>query len=1117
MNIDYLAYEDVDMIFFDVEHISDEEYLKCVNVMKNQCTNDFCFVNVKDSFEYSMVLDDETNEHTIFCSPEDFVRCCKMYNTCAIFSKDLFFWAYPESYFVNFSFIESPEDLEEQLPYQTMISHAPTSFHVAITLFLQNRLPINSEDTKDAMAALNQTFFFTLSEQNGNLVDVKEILPKVPIGELKETLLNTTRNFHYQNYEFVERFIKIYYPHEENYELPIDAHKDRILRAIEEYDVTMITADTGAGKSTRVPLFLHEKYPEDTIVCTQPRRLACTSVAKRVANSIGTKIGSLVGYAMRGDVHIGDSSKMIFYTTGYFNSYLKGVQDCMIDYLFIDEVHERSLDVDILLYNAITLLKEKRVRKVILLSATLESKIFTRYFSKHGFSVSNTLNVGALRYPIDRYFIDDIDKHVEFAPQHSNYEEYFFNLIQSNEGPYHSLGHVTACIGAIINKYQNPGDDWLIFVPGITYLHDVQETLTYLIDNGVFKAELHFLHSLLVDRDTVRQFSEPCDENTFRIFIATDIAESSITFPDLKYVINTGWQKEVRYSNITESNLLSTNACTRASSIQREGRCGRVRPGVVFHLFSKRIFEQSRAFRKSEIHMVSLEKIVYESLSFAAFYNISPAKFIEQLIDPPKREEYNKMINILKNKAALSLVNGKLCTTVIGKLAADLDICANEAHFLLMAAPLGYLYEAIVILGIIQSKGVYFDAYMNMVRDRASFNRVHGRFQGLHHNLPHFSAVSNRLVLSDIITHYNMYQEYLDQRVQSKHKFCNANGISQGNLNSLHTNINSFIHKLVKTNENLKIRRTRILSTKALNHLTFLLTYCFYAKIYSIKRNNLPHSFTLNASSKENLLEFVEAEHFPTQFRPKHVENKFDSIIVETNKKNNSSWFSASYWYLLNKHPLILYNDELIYTKPLPYQQFKVKSLFGYFNENEDHLNAHSSIINHYSAVDCDMLAFHRENNFSVGMLHPIYKLDIEKTTRMTNFFAHFIVNEEQDDLLIRMRSFFIENWSNDDFTPNSQLISLFEELLDNIVGPSLTPILIDDEKSENQKKGKESLNQEIILKKSDKSMNVATRLKSSVFDNSNSQSKSKSKTDQSFQNTTKKSTRSKAKRRNIE
>ncbi|MGL1932868.1 MAG: ATP-dependent RNA helicase HrpA [Desulfotalea sp.] len=438
--------------------------------------------------------------------------------------------------------------------------------------------------------------------------------------------------------------------------LPIDEHKSEIIEAIRANQVVVIAGDTGSGKTTRIPQFCLELTDNDEnkiIGCTQPRRLAATSVAARVGEEVGDL--SLVSYKIRFHDHTNKNTKIKFMTDGVLLAETKNDRSLSkYSILILDEAHERNLNIDFLLGYLKTLLKKRPDLKLIITSATID----TISFSKHFYNAP-IISIEGRTYPVE----------VRYEPLKEDDEDY--------------LEHCTRTVNKIF-QMERPADT-LIFLPTEK---DIRSCCDELAKNQP-NAEILPLFGRLQGSDQAKIF-RPCPTGKIaKIVVATNVAETSLTVPGIRYVIDSGLARMTYYNVRSKTTSLPVQKVSRASCDQRKGRCGRVGPGICIRLFSEDDFNNRDEFTLPEIQRANLAEVLLQMSSL----NLGdPNKF--PFIDPPARNVVRDGYTLLRELGALN-ENFKL--TSRGRIMANLPIDPCISRLLIEALDNNCLKEVKIL------------------------------------------------------------------------------------------------------------------------------------------------------------------------------------------------------------------------------------------------------------------------------------------------------------------------------------------------------------------------------------------------------------------------------------
>ncbi|WP_454255664.1 ATP-dependent RNA helicase HrpA [Pseudomonas sp. Marseille-Q8238] len=457
--------------------------------------------------------------------------------------------------------------------------------------------------------------------------------------------------------------------------LPIAAKRDEIKAALEKHQVLVIAGETGSGKTTQLPKICLEigRGQHGLIGHTQPRRLAARSVATRVAEEIGTPLGELVGYQVRFEDQSKDSTLIKLMTDGILlaetqhDRYLE-----KYDTIIVDEAHERSLNIDFLLGYLKTLLPRRPDLKVIITSATIDLERFSKHFGGAGLPDAPIVEVSGRTYPVDTWYRP-------LAAEVDEEGESLLDDLTVDQAILATLDEIAAHEKA---EGKRPGDV-LIFLPGEREIRDAAEVLR--------KANLRFtevlpLYARLTPAEQQKIFASMAGR---KIVLATNVAETSLTVPGIRYVIDSGTARISRYSYRAKVQRLPIEAISQASANQRKGRCGRVEPGICVRLYSEDDFLGRPAFTDPEILRTNLAAVILQMLHLR-LGSIEAFPFIE----PPDGKAISDGFTLLQE---LSAVNREGQLTPLGRQLARLPIDPRLGRMVLEAAKLGSLDEILIV------------------------------------------------------------------------------------------------------------------------------------------------------------------------------------------------------------------------------------------------------------------------------------------------------------------------------------------------------------------------------------------------------------------------------------
>ena len=456
-------------------------------------------------------------------------------------------------------------------------------------------------------------------------------------------------------------------------QLPIVAQKEVVVQAIRRNQVIIVAGETGSGKSTQIPKMCLEagRGRKGMIGCTQPRRIAATSLAGRVAEEMGGRCGELVGYKIRFKDEVGKATRIKFMTDGVLLAETQ--RDNLLrryDTIIVDEAHERSLNVDFLLGLLRGLLERRPDLKVIITSATLDTEKFT-----HHFSSAPLIEVPGRTYPVELMYRAD-DTEAEGGEE---------------------AGHVEQAVDAVLTiRRQDRSGDMLIFMPTE---RDITETCTLLAkrlqDRGpagglpVSQGMLPLILPLFgrLARGDQQRIFQPAKQQ--KIVVATNIAETSLTVPGIRYVIDSGLARLTMYNPRARTTKMPVMPISKASADQRMGRCGRVGPGVCIRLYSEEAYEARAQFTTPEILRSNLAEVILRMLSLRLG---DPREF--PFIDKPSARAIRDGYALLRELGAID-ADDKLSKR--GKIMARLPLDPQIARMILQAREENGLAEVLVI------------------------------------------------------------------------------------------------------------------------------------------------------------------------------------------------------------------------------------------------------------------------------------------------------------------------------------------------------------------------------------------------------------------------------------
>ena len=543
--------------------------------------------------------------------------------------------------------------------------------------------------------------------------------------------------------------------------LPIYKHKNEIVNLIKNSNINIIIimGETGCGKTTQVPKIIYENCPlENKMICiTQPRRIATISISQRVAEEMNTKLGDLVGYSVRFKEKMSNKTKIKFVTDGML------VRECILDkqlskykYIILDEIHERSIHTDILMMICKDLIinKKRKDLKIIIMSATLNPKKYMDYFN------TNTLvKIEGRRYPVKVYNISE--------EENNNNKN---NLINKNikENDYYDLisKYIDRCLNCILqiilsDEEEKKHGDILVFLPGQEDIEDLQELLLNKkeeIINEFPEKKIEFkilpLFGSLPSNQQMKIFrplKNKFGKNIRKIILSTNIAETSLTIKNIKFVIDSGFFKMRKFYPKLNIDTLKITPISKNSALQRSGRTGRESSGNCYRLYTQKEYNNFTENTEPEIQRINLRNISLQlfSIGYNDFNNID-------FIDKPPKENFNNAYEELISLGAIENdENHKI--TEFGKKMSILPMDPIYSIILINALNNEYneVFEDIVsIISILQSDNIFYN--QNSKKEIIEKKRE-----------KYIDSCSDHLTLR------NIFKEY--KNTNNKEQFCKEN------------------------------------------------------------------------------------------------------------------------------------------------------------------------------------------------------------------------------------------------------------------------------------------------------------------------------------------------------
>ncbi|KZT74762.1 P-loop containing nucleoside triphosphate hydrolase protein [Daedalea quercina L-15889] len=621
-------------------------------------------------------------------------------------------------------------------------------------------------------------------------------------------------------------------------QLPIAEYRNDIVEALETYQVLVLSGETGCGKSTQVPSFILEDHlsrgKHCKIYCTEPRRISAISLAQRVSRELGEPagavgtVGSVVGYSIRLESNISFRTRLAYVTNGIALRMLEGGsgqggQGTAFDeitHIIIDEVHERTIESDFLLIVLKSLLRERPDLKVILMSATVEAEKISDYFGG-----APVFYVPGRTFPVDvRYLEDAVEltqwkitegspyarrgndkfswsrarnewsediapadddddettqENVKLEKRYSALTTNTINLLDERLVPFDLIVRLLERVCHEDAAYASYSSAVLVFMPGMA---EIRRLTDLLLEHPVFGSEDHFwvypLHSTISSEQQGAVFDIP-PAGIRKIVIATNIAETGITIPDITCVIDTGKHREMRFDEKRQISRLVETFIAKSNAAQRRGRAGRVQAGLCFHLFTKIRHDTKLAPHPDpEMMRLSLSDLALRIKIMKVRLGTSIEDVLSRALDPPLPVNIQRAVSALVEVRALTPSEE---ITPMGRLLSKLPTDVHLGKFLLIATLFRCLDPALTIAAALNAKSPFVTPMgLEQAADRAK--------------------MSFRVENSDFLTIHNAFASWrracANGQLQAR-KFCKECFLSYQNLQQIEEIRQQFLGYLV--------------------------------------------------------------------------------------------------------------------------------------------------------------------------------------------------------------------------------------------------------------------------------------------------------------------------------
>ncbi|KAJ5803232.1 uncharacterized protein N7503_005682 [Penicillium pulvis] len=566
-----------------------------------------------------------------------------------------------------------------------------------------------------------------------------------------------------------------------------------IVEAVNSHQVTIISGETGSGKSTQSVQFVLDDMIQRglggaaNIICTQPRRISALGLADRVSDERCSTVGDEVGYVIRGESKAKQgATKITFVTTGVLLRRIQSGGDADgnvassladVSHVVVDEVHERSLDTDFLLALLRDVLKHRKDLKVILMSATLDANIFMSYFG--GSKSVGLVNIPGRTFPVEDYYLDDVIRDTGFAPELNEWDEDMEPSPQEEM----TLGKALRSVGMGINYDliastvqfidaelgDHPGGI-LIFLPGTM---EIERCLTAI--KRIPNMHPLPLHASLLPAEQRRVFQSP-PRGKRKVIAATNVAETSITIEDVVAVIDTGRVKETSYDPKDNMVRLQEVWASQAACKQRRGRAGRVRAGTCYKLYTRKAESNMAPRPDPEIRRVPLEQLCLSVKSMKGIEDV--ATFLANTITPPESIAVEGALNFLHRVGALD--HNRL--TALGRYLSMIPADLRCAKLMIYGSIFGCMEPCLTVAAILTVKSPFVSPREK--RDEADAVK----------------ATFSRPGDGDLLTDLSAYQAWSERARTQGHwqsqSWCGMNFLSHQTLRDISSNRAQFVTSL---------------------------------------------------------------------------------------------------------------------------------------------------------------------------------------------------------------------------------------------------------------------------------------------------------------------------------
>ncbi|MCO5585245.1 hypothetical protein L7F22_039178 [Adiantum nelumboides] len=669
-------------------------------------------------------------------------------------------------------------------------------------------------------------------------------------------------------------------------QLPAMASSHDIISLLDQHRLLIIAGETGCGKTTQCPQFVLDNMIESgkgslcNIIVTQPRRLSAMGVASRVSQERCEELNGqgLIGYAIRGESKSGRNTKLLFTTTGVLLRRLSTNDPDLrgISHVFVDEVHERGVDSDLLLIELREVLKRNSTLRVVLMSATIERETFISYFND-----VPTMDIPGRTFPVQDYYLEDVRAMLGQNDHNQEVEEEEDGkLRKKNQGiDYDLIGQTVDMICKRADQKKDKDGGILVFLPGVGEIRQAIESIETAVSRPV---DVFPLHANLSPEDQRKVFKKP-RSGSRKVVVSTNVAETSITIDDIVYVVDIGLVKETRYDVQTGLTKLVETRCSKANARQRRGRAGRVRPGECFKLFTRGT-EQYRMEDQQipEMRRMSLENLIL-SVKALKGDSVPVQSYLLSAISPPSLDAIEQAVQLLSDMNVL--VSEQQHLTALGKHLSLLPLDVRLGKLLILSCVFRCLRPMLTAAAILSCKPLFNAPFEK--RQEASKARKQLNFGS-----------------SDILTDVNAYHQWLSMRKSGSsnaeiRSWCDDHFISPSALRDISSTRQDLLANLIemglvsaqyRTEQNSSILSLLDRNSEHINLQRALLLAALYPSVVRIAHPQAKYDKAIGGAvereAEAKQVRFFDAQNQRVFLHP-------SSILFDTNKY--ASDFLASF------------------------------------------------------------------------------------------------------------------------------------------------------------------------------------------------------------------------------